>query len=105
MEVNFKARKVEPPVNRRGDIARTYFYMRDQYGLKISKKQQQLFNAWAVQDPTDQWEMERNRRISELQGNANAYVVPSKDSAIQITEEAVSDKPTLAQRIISVFKK
>jgi len=105
MEVDFKARKVEPPVNRRGDIARTYFYMRDQYGLKISNKQQQLFNAWAAQDPADQWELERNRRISELQGNANIYVVPSKDGAIQIAEEAVPDKPTLAQRIISVFKK
>lgn len=105
MEVNFKARKVEPPVSRRGDIARTYFYMRDQYGLKISNKQQQLFNAWAAQDPADQWELERNRRISELQGNANAYVVPSEDGAIQIAEETVPDKPTLAQRIINVFKK
>ncbi|WP_432472920.1 endonuclease [Amphritea sp. HPY] len=105
MEVNFKARKVEPPVNRRGDIARTYLYMRDQYGLNISKKQQQLFNAWASQDPVDQWELERNRRISELQGNTNAYVVPSQPDAIQIAEDAVQNKPTLAQRVLDVFKK
>ncbi|GGK70725.1 endonuclease [Amphritea balenae] len=75
MEVNFKARKVEPPAARRGDIARTYFYMRDQYGLNISNKQVQLFNAWHKQDPVDSWELERNRLIEAVQGNANPYVV------------------------------
>jgi len=33
-EVDFKDRRAEPPVNRQGDIARIYFYMRDQYGLR-----------------------------------------------------------------------
>lgn len=73
-EVDFKARKVEPAPRIRGDIARTYFYMRKQYGLKISKKQSQLFEAWSKLDPVDEWEVVRNNRIRAIQGNANAYI-------------------------------
>jgi len=48
--------------------------MRDQYGLKISKKQTQLFNTWSKLDPVGDWEAIRNERIKEIQGNTNAYV-------------------------------
>ena len=34
-----------------------------------------LFDAWDAEDPPDAWELERNRRITELQGNANPFVV------------------------------
>ncbi len=74
MEVDFKGRKVEPPENRQGDIARTYYYMRDQYGLKISAKQEKLFAAWNRQDPVDSWELQRNQLITAVQGNENAFV-------------------------------
>lgn len=74
VEVDFKARKVEPRAEVRGDIARIYFYMRDQYGIKISKKQNQLFQAWNNTDPVDHWEIERDRRIRQIQGNSNPYV-------------------------------
>ena len=74
MEVDFKARKVEPSDNVRGDIARTYFYMRDQYSLNLSKKQVQLFTAWMKLDPVDAWEIERNNKIKAVQGNSNPYV-------------------------------
>lgn len=40
---DFKIRRADPPHNRRGDIARIYFYMREQYGLRISRQQEQLF--------------------------------------------------------------
>jgi len=52
----------------RGDVARIYFYMEDRYGLKISRKQRQLFEAWSKQDPIDQWEKERANRIELIQG-------------------------------------
>ncbi|UTW04657.1 endonuclease [Amphritea atlantica] len=77
MEVDFKARKVEPPGNRQGDIARTYYYMRDQYGLKISAKQAKLFSVWNARDPVDSWEVQRNKLITGLQGNSNPYVTAS----------------------------
>jgi len=73
-EVDFKARVAEPPRNREGDIARTYFYMRDRYNLRISRSQTQLFNVWARRDPVDDWERERNYRITKVQGNSNCYI-------------------------------
>ena len=73
-EVDFKARVAEPRPEVRGDIARTYFYMADRYGLHLSRKQKQLFNAWDKSDPVDQWESERNCRVKAIQGNANPYI-------------------------------
>ncbi len=59
---------VEPTSNIRGDIARTYFYMSKQYGLKLSNQTWQLMNAWDKLDPIDGWEQERINRIKLIQG-------------------------------------
>jgi len=74
VEIDFKARKAEPAPVLRGDIARTYFYMADTYGVRLSKQQRRLFEAWAKQDPVDDWERKRNRMIEVKQGNRNPYV-------------------------------
>ncbi|NVK42518.1 MAG: endonuclease [Oceanospirillaceae bacterium] len=74
VEVDFKARVAEPAETVRGDIARTYFYMRDRYGLRLSRQETQLLEAWSRTDPVDAWELERNRRIRAVQGNGNPYV-------------------------------
>lgn len=73
-KVDFKNRLAEPDPGIRGDIARTYFYMEDTYGVKISKKNRRLYEAWDREDPPDAWEMERNRRIQEIQGNGNKFI-------------------------------
>jgi len=73
-EVSFKSKKAEPPEEKRGDIARTYFYMADRYGLNLSSQQQQLFNAWSNSDPVDTWEHERNSMIERIQGNSNHFI-------------------------------
>ncbi|WP_290698470.1 endonuclease [Amphritea sp.] len=107
MEVDFKRRKVEPPLERQGDIARTYFYMRDQYDLKISSKQEKLFAVWNKQDPVDRWELDRNRMISEVQGNSNPYVTDSYVSELPsgITEKVSTlpeePKESLVERILT----
>ncbi|WP_237068349.1 endonuclease [Microbulbifer guangxiensis] len=72
--VDFKQRAVEPPRHRRGDIARTYFYMADTYGLAISGAQLRLFEVWDKRDPVDPAECERDRRIAAVQGNHNPFV-------------------------------
>lgn len=74
VEIDFKARKAEPAPYLRGDIARTYFYMRDTYGVRLSKQQRRLFEAWEKQDPVDDWERKRNALIEKRQGNRNPYV-------------------------------
>lgn len=74
MKIDFKLKQAEPPARARGAIARTYFYMRDQYHLRISRQQTQLFTAWDKLYPVTQWECERDQRIARVQGNHNPYV-------------------------------
>ena len=69
---------MEPRPEVRGDIARTYFYMSQQYGLKISKQQQRLFKAWDKQDPVDDWERSRELRIAKYMGHGNPFVRNAK---------------------------
>jgi deoxyribonuclease-1 len=73
-EVEFKAKKAEPPEAVRGDIARTYFYMADRYKLKLSKSQRKLLGVWDRADPVDAWERKRNQKIKRIQGNANPFI-------------------------------
>nr|CRH04910.1 secreted endonuclease I [Candidatus Magnetococcus massalia] len=73
-EVDFKANQVEPTRQIRGDIARIYWYMRDTYGIRISDRQQRVFEVWVEMDEVDDWERERNRRIMKIQGNGNPYI-------------------------------
>ncbi len=65
-EVDFKQRTAEPAPEIRGDIARTYFYMSDTYGIRLSKQQKRLFDIWDREDPEDDWEKERKRRIAQV---------------------------------------
>lgn len=68
--------KAEPPPHVRGNIARTYFYMNWAYpGYRImSQEDNELFQAWDEEDPVDDWECQRCRRIEKIQGNENPFV-------------------------------
>lgn len=75
-DMEIEGEKAEPRPEIRGDIARIYFYMDDSYpghGI-ISKKNRKLFQAWAKEDPIDDWERERAKRIERIQGNLNRFV-------------------------------
>ncbi len=68
-------RRVEPPENARGPIARTYLYMQEAYPrFRLSRSQQNLMQAWNKQYPVDQWECTRAKRIEAIQGNENRFV-------------------------------
>jgi len=66
----------EPPERIRGDIARTYKYMEMAYPGQgvMSRSNVKLFDAWDKQDPVDEWECERCKRIEAIQGNENPVV-------------------------------
>ncbi|WP_110691001.1 endonuclease [Salinicola endophyticus] len=89
-KVDFPERTFQPPAAVRGDIARTYWYMRDTYGIQIGRQQQQLFRAWAKADPVSAWERERNRRIARIQGSGNPYV--EGDTSNDKGEEKIVEK-------------
>lgn len=76
MVVDFKARKAMPRPQIRGMIARTYFYMSDRYGLKLSSQDRQLFTAWSRQYPVEAWERQRNQMVGCVMGWGNPYVGP-----------------------------
>jgi deoxyribonuclease-1 len=68
--------KIEPRPEIRADIARTYMYMDWAYpghGI-ISRSNQKLFAAWDKEDPVDDWERGRARRIEAIQGNRNPFI-------------------------------
>ena len=75
-DMEIEDRKAEPPPDKRGNIARIYFYMDWAYpghGV-ISKKNRKLFQAWDKEDPVDAWECERSRRIEGIQKNENPFM-------------------------------
>jgi len=88
MEIAFKDKRAEPQDAVFGDIARTYFYMRDRYGLQISKAQEKMFIAWNNLDPVDAWEREKNQLVKEVQGDENLYITHYRKM------EQLGDNPT-----------
>ena len=74
MEIAFSKKKAEPREEVRGDIARAYFYMRESYGLRISRTQEKMLIAWNNLDPVDRWEKKKNQMVKELQGDENMYI-------------------------------
>ncbi len=60
----------------RGDLARAYKYMDAAYPERhiLDDAHRSLFDGWDAEDPPDAWELERNRRIEELQGNGNPFI-------------------------------
>lgn len=71
-------RKVQPPEEARGRIARTYKYMDATYSqYSMSKQQRKLMDAWDKMYPVSEWECVREERIHKLQGNENSFVSDS----------------------------
>jgi len=74
MEIESKLRRAEPKQNIRGEIARTYLFMREKYNIPLSPEQEDQFIKWNNQDPPSRWEKKRNLLIKGLQGDANHYI-------------------------------
>ncbi|WNO10555.1 endonuclease [Teredinibacter sp. KSP-S5-2] len=71
MIVDFKERKVQPPNHAKGMIGRTYLYMQERYGFRLSKQQVQLMQAWSKMYKPSEWECERHKRIVNVTGTQN----------------------------------
>ena len=91
-EINFPKRLVEPRIGVRGDIARAYFYMSEQYGLDLTLEQLELFETWAEQDPPDKFEKAKNLEIKKIQGVGNRF----------ISEDVKKSSPIIRSRELSI---
>lgn len=74
MKIDFKGRVAEPPNHVKGNVARTYFYMEQKYGLKIASQQRKLFEVWSKQDPPDDEEIKLANRIAKVMGHRNSFI-------------------------------
>ena len=63
------------PINlSKGNIARVIFYMSLRWGLEITSDEEENLRRWHEADPVELWEITRNDRIEQLQGNRNPFV-------------------------------
>jgi deoxyribonuclease-1 len=65
--VDFKQRRARVREDIRGVIARDYLYFNKKYKMKLSKQELQKYEAWNKMYPADDWEKERNNRITKVQ--------------------------------------
>lgn len=59
---------------RRGDVARAQFYFSIRYQMPILRQTEEVLRRWHAEDPPDDFERERNRRIELVQHNRNPFV-------------------------------
>ncbi len=64
----------EPPDAHKGNVARAMFYFSTEYGKAIPAEEEAVLREWNKLDGVDAAELERNRRISTIQGNRNQFV-------------------------------
>lgn len=101
-EIDFKHDIAEPSEDVMGNIARTYFYMRDRYGLRIEYDQLEMFNHWILIDPVDEWELERDKRIGQIQGNRNCYVSKERECKIdRVKDPEIATKGHLDRKLFN----
>lgn len=74
MVIDFKGKRAQPPKASRGQIARAYLYMSQQYDIKLSNAQRRLYEAWNRMYPPTKQECMRNELIKEKQGNLNKFI-------------------------------
>jgi endonuclease I len=73
--------RFEPREEHKGDLARAVFYFYTMYPTQAGNISQIMYNDletlynWHLQDPVSDWELQRNNRIAERQGNQNPYIV------------------------------
>jgi deoxyribonuclease-1 len=70
----FDTDHIEPHDEIKGDIARVYLYMDEQYDLALSKTQKEVFMRWHKLDPVDKHECAVAKIILKVQGTHNVLV-------------------------------
>lgn len=67
------------PAVARGDVARILFYLlvryseSDSYNVSVVASMDMLLR-WNKEDPVDEWELQRNQKTQDLQGNRNPFI-------------------------------
>ena len=75
-DIEIRNKKVEPAEKIRGNVARTYMYMKQNYPkyINFNNSIKNLINKWDKDDPVDHWECLRANKIFKIQGNLNHII-------------------------------
>ncbi|CBL44714.1 Putative endonuclease I [gamma proteobacterium HdN1] len=95
--VDFETQRFEPRDVVKGDAARIVFYMMSRYSIPIDDEQLGVLREWAVKDPVDRWELDRDRRIRQQMGWPNPYVANAGTIALPELKGGASQRPAYQQ--------
>ena len=76
----YNSQYFEPQDSSKGDVARIIFYLlvryseADSYSITKVAQSMNLLLLWNEMDPVDEWEMNRNNAIENIQGNRNPFI-------------------------------
>ncbi len=73
-EVDLEKKLAEPADKVKCDVARTYFFMIETHGAKITNDELRMMHLWNKSDPVDTWECEKNKRVKIEQGIGNHFI-------------------------------
>jgi deoxyribonuclease-1 len=59
----------------KGVIARATLFMSDFYNIPLSEKERILMFSWHTLNPPSQWEKEWARKVSQIEGYQNPYIL------------------------------
>lgn len=75
---------VEPRAIVRGNLARSIFYMCDEYGFRVPKEMMPILQKWNREDPPTRVERARAKFIEKIQGTPNKFIdKPSLGDTVQ----------------------
>ncbi|WP_422369074.1 endonuclease I family protein [Pelagibius sp.] len=96
---------VEPRKIARGNIARSVFYMHQEYDLPIDKRLGVLLRKWNEADPPNAHETRRNAKIEQLQGTRNPFIdKPSLANNLRFASNE-GDLPPIVERVLAGLDK
>lgn len=64
----------EPPDGHKGRVALAVFYVSVRYGIPVDNAQERVLRDWVRRFPPTSDDLERDRRVKEVQGNSNPFV-------------------------------
>jgi len=65
---------VTPPLHARGNIARVYLYMKDEYKINLTKAQVKRYELWDKEDKVDEKECHIHEQISKIHSRSNPWI-------------------------------
>lgn len=73
-KLDSKKKLMEPPNDKKGEIARIILYMHDTYQIPIEQTALTQYKTWHQTFPPSNWEKSKNFAIAQVQGNLNPYI-------------------------------